>query len=191
MSKILFIHGFASSGSSPKVADLSTMLQQQVIAPDLTHQPLADIATLEKIITDNSIQLVVGSSLGGFYALYLMLKYHKNTVLINPSLTPQITLMDQLGQVQSFKRDADFDWTPQHIEQLQQLADEIAVHMQQDNLDLSQLLVLLAKHDERLNYQDALAMFQGAKMIIDEEQDHRFSDIQRYQLAIQALYLKQ
>ena len=190
MSKILYIHGFASSGQSTKSADLFQMLEQEVISPDLIHQPLTDIATLEKILMDEPIQLVVGSSLGGFYALYLMLKHHKNTVLINPSLAPQSTLTDKIGHVKSFKQGADFNWSMQQIDELQQIADVIANNIQQKNLDLSHLLVLLAKHDERLNYQDALDLFKGAKIIVDEQQDHRFSDLRRYQQQLQALYLK-
>ena len=190
MSKILYIHGFASSGQSSKSADLAHMLQQQVVAPDLTHQPLVDIATLEHILKHEPIQLVVGSSLGGFYALYLMLKHPKKTVLINPSLAPHMTLKDKLGHVTSYKKEADFEWTAQHITELKLLADEITWGFKHNEVNVSQLLVLLAKHDERLNYQDALHLFNGANIIVDDQQDHRFSDIQRYQQDIEALYFK-
>jgi predicted esterase YcpF (UPF0227 family) len=49
---------------------------------------------------ENSIKLMkphydinlVGSSLGGFYSLYLSNKYNLKAILINPSITPHRTL---------------------------------------------------------------------------------------------------
>ena len=186
MKKVLFIHGFASSGQAQKAKDLKDILNDdqlttEVIAPDLVHQPLQDIQTLEKIVRDNKIDMIVGSSLGGFYALVLALAHPHKLVLINPSLTPQQTLQDQLGYVESFKG-GGFEWTKQQIQQLAELSQTIdAEHLSQKRYILDQCLVLLAQHDERLNYQEALTRLEGADIIIDTQQDHRFSNIHAYQ----------
>ena len=187
MSKTLYIHGFASSGQSPKSADLMHILEQPVIAPDLTHQPLQDLASLERLLLQEDISVVVGSSLGGFYAYALFLKHHQKTILINPSLRPYDTLTDQLGQVKSFKHGADFEWTMQQINELQKISEDMTKMRQDSQIDLSKILVLLAQNDERLNYQEAAQLFEGAKIIIDPQQDHRFSDLWRYMAAIQRL----
>lgn len=189
MENVLFIHGFASSGQSAKSADLSHILDAQIIAPDLSHQPFKDMAYLEQIIQQSSIEMIVGSSLGGFYALLLAVLHPKKLVLINPSLSPELTLHDQLGYVESFKG-GGFEWTAQHMSEMgvlkQRLQDAWCENQQQL---LQACLVLLAEHDERLNYQDAVTLLTGATIVIDHEQDHRFSDLQRYAQHIQQLFL--
>lgn len=187
MKKVLFIHGFASSGQSSKADDLRQMLNCEVIAPDLQHQPQQDIAKLTQILRTEPIEMIVGSSLGGFYALLLATRLPHKVVLINPSLSPPLTLQDQLGMVESFKGGA-FDWNIQHLAELATLSNEIrAEHLQQTAV-LSKSLVLLAQQDERLDYQAALVHLDGATFIIDTEQDHRFSDLKKHAMAIQQLY---
>lgn len=188
MKKVLFIHGFASSGQSAKADDLRHILDVEVIAPNLSHQPLKDLQTLENIILNESVSMIVGSSLGGFYGLILALRHPCKLVLINPSLRSHLTLVDQLGKVESFKG-GGFIWTTQQIDELQQLSlsitDEKITAKPQA---LQQCLVLLAQHDERLNYQDACKRLTGATIIIDPDQDHRFSDLQRYQTQLNQFF---
>lgn len=188
MKKVLFIHGFASSGNSTKAHDLHEILGAEIIAPDLSHQPLHDIQTLEDILKNEDIEMIVGSSLGGFYGLILALRHRCKVVLINPSLRSHITLMDQLGEVESFKG-GGFTWTQHQIDELQQLSKEIsAEHIQAKADCLAQCLVLLAQHDERLDYQDAFVRLAGASIIIDTKQDHRFNDLHCYQIQLQQLF---
>ena len=189
MKKVLFIHGFASSGKSAKAKDLQQILNCDVIAPDLSHQPLKDIQTLEQILSSEPIEMIVGSSLGGFYALILALRHKKKILLINPSLTPEITLQDQLGWVESFKG-GGFDWTVQQLTEIKQLAEEIQPNLLQQHDDVfNQCLVLLAQKDERLDSNIALSWLEKAKIIVDMQQDHRFEDIQQHRAAIQDFYV--
>lgn len=188
MRKVLFIHGFASSGQSSKVHDLQQMLGCEVIAPDLVHEPLLDIKSLEHILNSEPVEMIVGSSLGGFYALILALRLNKKVILINPSLTPEMTLQDQLGEVVSFKGE-NFTWTTQQICELKTLAQEIqpAVLTQKKHI-LQKCMVLLAQQDERLNPQLTLEWLANATIIMDTEQGHRFENLDVHYQSIQQFY---
>ena len=191
MKKVLFIHGFASSGQSQKAHDLAKMLNCEVIAPDLKHQPEQDIQSLEIILKNESIELIVGSSLGGFYALLLGMRQPYKLLLINPSLHPHLTLQDRLGYVESFKGNG-FDWSSNEINALAKFATDLQLSENaniQMRMLLKQTLVLLARHDERLNAQETIHLLKDAQIIVDDEQDHRFADLTKYTPYIQQLYL--
>jgi len=91
---ILYIHGFASSSKSNKVTLMRNNFDD-VSSIDLNIEPKIAIKQLEKFIKKNikkSDITLIGSSLGGFYALYLSNKYSLKAVLINPSIYPYKTL---------------------------------------------------------------------------------------------------
>lgn len=177
---LLYVHGFASSGQSSKVEELKDILRCNVIAPDLQHRPMSDVAMLAQIISTEHVATIVGSSLGGFYALILALQFKVNLILINPSLSPQITLQDQVGLVKNFKG-GEFSWQMKQINELAVMVNSINPQViKQSEIDLSHVLVLLAEQDQRLDYRDAVNLLHGAKIIIDQQQNHRFSNIGIY-----------
>ena len=78
---IIFIHGFGSDGHGSKATLLRQYCAEQhipFIAPSLSTIPDLAISTLEELIQQwqphGEVKLV-GSSLGGFYAMYLANKY--------------------------------------------------------------------------------------------------------------------
>lgn len=175
---ILFIHGFASVGQGVKCLYLKEILQGEVIAPDLAHSPLEDVEILSQIIQKNDIDTVIGSSLGGFYGLLLALKHPVKLILINPAVRSPQTLQKYIGTVERFNGET-FQWSQQQIDELTQLAIQIEPENLQA-LDKSKVLVLLARHDEVLDYRIAEQLLQGTKIIIDEQEDHRFAGLQFY-----------
>lgn len=86
---LLYIHGFASTGVSGKVSTLRAMLVEvPVVSPTLSHRPRQDLALLNELIETRAVTTVVGSSLGGFYALALAQRHRVRLILVNPSLRP-------------------------------------------------------------------------------------------------------
>ena len=79
MKKILYLHGFGSSGASGTVELLRKEFWDRspparravVIAPDIPLDPLVAAKTLEELAYDEMPDLVVGTSMGGFYAQML------------------------------------------------------------------------------------------------------------------------
>ena len=63
--KVLYVHGFASSGQSGTVTLLKTILPKaEVIAPDLPLPPFEAIELLHEVCRSESPDLIIGSSMG-------------------------------------------------------------------------------------------------------------------------------
>lgn len=96
MKKILFIHGLASSGAY-KMADTLRILLKPctVIAPDVPIDPAKAIELLERVCLDENPDIIVGLSLGGFFAQKLR---GRRKVLINPDFHPSVLLSTMKGE---------------------------------------------------------------------------------------------
>ena len=82
--KILYVHGFGSSGQSGTVARIREVLPNAtVIAPDLPIQPSEAMLLLNKVCASEQPTLIIGTSMGGMYAE--MLRGY-DRILVNPAL---------------------------------------------------------------------------------------------------------
>lgn len=96
--KILFIHGLASSGAYKMASSLRILLKPcEVISPDVPIDPDAALSLLRKICREQQPDLVVGLSLGGFWAQKLR---GCRKILFNPDLHPSILLRSKTGTMQ-------------------------------------------------------------------------------------------
>ena len=67
--KVLYVHGFASSGQSGTVTRIREVLTQAtVIAPDIPIHPEEAITLLNKVCENEKPDLIIGTSMGGMYA---------------------------------------------------------------------------------------------------------------------------
>jgi len=173
---IIYIHGFASSGFGGKATVFKEYYGEDIYCPTLSHIPVLAINTLEQLIQiqlkNNEVVHLIGSSLGGFYALYLSEKYNLKTVLINPAIFPYKTL-DKIGQATHYFDMSTFEVTSKHLEFLRKI--EVDIVSKYDNF-----LLLLQKEDETLNYEEAVLKLENSKMIIEEGGNHSFKGIERY-----------
>ena len=85
-ASILYIHGFNSAPASNKASQLiavmdSLGLADQLRVPALHHHPRKAIAQLEDAIAQLGRPLLVGSSLGGYYATHLAERHGLNALL--------------------------------------------------------------------------------------------------------------
>ena len=80
MKKILYLHGFASSGASGTVELLrhefwakesDPARRVQVIAPDIPVDPVEALPMLRALVEKENPELIVGTSMGGMYAQQL------------------------------------------------------------------------------------------------------------------------
>ena len=94
--KVLFIHGLASSGAYKMASSLRILLKgSEVIAPDVPIEPREALALLEGICRDERPDLIVGLSLGGFWAQKLR-GYRK--ILVNPDFHISRLLRTMTGE---------------------------------------------------------------------------------------------
>lgn len=92
---ILYVHGFASSGSNGTVRALRLLLPQaEVTAPDLPVEPEAALELLRSIVASSAPDLVIGSSMGGMYAECLR---GIDRILVNPAFQLADTLLKNNG----------------------------------------------------------------------------------------------
>ena len=171
--KLLYLHGFRSTPDSPKavaIADYCKM--HDLVAPSIPQLPISpkdSIKICEKIIQEHQIDTICGSSLGGFYAMYLAEKYHLRCAAINPAVTPwnelkQANLQTRYNVEEITKDDA--------IRFLAEL-----MHYETSELtDLKRYFLLVAMGDEVLNPWQMRAHFKGAEQIVVDEGDHALND---------------
>jgi predicted esterase YcpF (UPF0227 family) len=147
MSRLLYIHGFASCGKGQKSTALTDFFgRENVDAPDLPPSPIDAVALLETELSKGCYSLLVGSSLGGYYAAWLAEKYALKAVLINPSTEPYETLRPYVGWQKRFCDGEVFEFKEVYLRQLRELGiiPQKGVY-----------LVLLQSGDEVLDYRKA------------------------------------
>ena len=168
---IVFIHGFGSSGHSFK-ADLvkKYFKDEGVLSPSLSYVPKLAIDTLKEIIElfigrGENVYLI-GSSLGGFYASYLSELYGLKAVLINPAVQAHVSLIKAIPKSLNYYDESSFEWKQSHIDMLK-IYD--IVPKNQKNL-----LLMLQKGDEVLDFHEALDKLPNANLILEEGGAHHF-----------------
>lgn len=81
--KIMYVHGFGSSGQSGTVTLLRTLMPEStVIAPDLPLHPAEALELLKQTCDAEKPDLIIGTSMGGMYAEMLR---GTDRILINPA----------------------------------------------------------------------------------------------------------
>lgn len=172
---IIYIHGFGGSGEGSKAKlfrKYFKSINEPFIAPSLSYVPELAINTLKELIESYDDVKLIGSSLGGFYTIYLANKYNLKAVLLNPSVNPKITLKKAIGYAPNFYDDSSFSWNNKHLIMLNKY----------DIKDIKQNLYMLLtqKGDELLNYKEAVDKLNGSKMIVEDGGSHSFNNIEKY-----------
>ncbi len=116
--RILYVHGFRSTGNSSTAKNLREMLPHcKVASLDLPVDAEEAVALLKKICEEEKIDVVVGTSMGGMLAQKLR---GIPKVLVNPSFHVSETFRRNMGTVSYFKEREDgikeFEITPKIVE---------------------------------------------------------------------------
>ena len=84
--KIFYLHGLESTNNSSKV-DFMRSLGHDVHAEYMDYRKVLDLyAKTLNSINDFNPDLIVGSSMGGYFAYHLGTHYKTNLLLLNPAL---------------------------------------------------------------------------------------------------------
>ena len=173
----MYLHGFASCGEGNKSSELKKYFGEgNVLSPDLSPSPFDTITMVERLLRSEDIGLIIGSSLGGFYATYLAEKYQMRAVLLNPSTEPWKTLAPYVGWQQRFCDEEVFEFKSVYLEQLQTL--EVLPGK-------GKYLLLLQSDDEVLDYTKAQSLYNKHKVIVEYGGNHRFENIHDYMSMIE------
>lgn len=183
---IIYLHGLNSSGKSQKAKALSkTFADIGVLAPDIPYDPVKAIPFLKAFIkarNDGELMLI-GSSLGGYYARYLARTFLCNVVLINPALNPIPLLLDLVGEQTNYYTGEKYILKE---EMVRSLAQYDVAHLALHSIPT---LVLLDEGDELIDYHDAKQRYDNiGQVVVFPGGSHRFDHLQESAEKIRRLY---
>lgn len=149
--KILYIHGFMSGANSYTVRRLICTYGHiyEILSPEVSGDPHDSISVINRVIAEENPRLIIGSSLGGFYAL-MCESGDIPVIVVNPCVNPYSHLQRYLDHKLSFhsKRDdgeTSYCLTTQILERFKDYDVVEAVKSKIDNV-----FALLSSNDEVL-----------------------------------------
>lgn len=178
---ILFLHGFASSGSATKAETLKKYCSDnfnnmEFLSPDLPVEPDKAIKLINDILKSaDENTIVFGSSLGGYYAMWAGAKFNVNVVLINPAVEAYIDLKSVIGMNKNYQTGEEFEFKEEYLQQLKNLTVEIKSCKPQKE----KIVLMLAEDDDLLDYRRTLKYFADdyGKLILEKEAGHSFTKL--------------
>ncbi len=176
---ILFLHGFASSGKATKAEVLKNYCFEnyknlEFLSPDLPVEPDKAIKLMSDILHSSGEDTIVfGSSLGGYYAMWVGAKFGVSIILINPAVEPYEGLKTKIGMNLNYQTGIEFEFKEEYIIQLKDLVPEI----ENSKLPKEKIVLMLAEDDDLLDYKRTLKYFGNdyGKLIIEKEAGHSFT----------------
>ena len=175
---LIYLHGFRSAPSSHKARLLAKRLTERGLADrfwceQLPVSPAEAIRTVEQAINASPEPAVlVGSSLGGYYATWLAEKHDIKAALINPAAHAAEILAPWTGPHTNLYTGENFELTRQHIEELEDLWIPELTRPER-------FWLIVETGDEVIDYRDAVTRYAGARQTITEGGDHSLQSFPR------------
>ena len=177
MSKtILYFHGFKSSSNSGKAQEFKSFVenhtsQTNIMIPDLDDDFKQASKQIKNLINEIEPNIFfMGSSLGGYYALYFAELYKTKSVLINPAIPPLNDFELHLGKNENYATGNKFTISKNDISYIRSLHHKKI--LKPDNH-----LILLESEDEVLDYVETVSYFKGSALDIFYGGNHSYSSI--------------
>ena len=169
---ILYIHGFNSAPESKKATQLISVMQgmglgDQLRVPALHHHPREAMAQLTAAISEMDRPLLVGRSLGGYYATWLAEQHGLKALLVNPAVSPHRMFDGYLGTQTNLYSGETWELTLDHVQALAEL--EVAAPQ-----DPQRYQVWLQTGDETLDYRNAEKYYKACVLRIQAGGDHSY-----------------
>jgi len=176
---VVYLHGFRSSPNSTKAVMTGEAVRAlspeshtyEWYCPQLLASPKESLEMVVKHIDHAKFDrmVIVGSSLGGFYANYLAQKYQCKGIALNPAVYAARELEPHVGMMTAYDSEEPFDFKAEYIDELRALQiDSIT--------DPERYFLIAAKGDELLDWKEMVAFYPGAKQLVLEGSDHGISD---------------
>jgi uncharacterized protein len=177
---ILYLHGFRSSPLSMKARLTGERMAQlgrsaEFICPQLPASPKLAIELALKLVDGIPPEelTIIGSSLGGFYATWLVEKLGCRAVVLNPAVVAALDLEKHVGVTTAYHSNERFEFKREYIDELFAL-ETVAP------LRLEHYFLIACTGDEVLDYRQMLVHYAGAKRKVVEGSDHAISEYADY-----------
>jgi len=180
LKAIVYLHGFISAPASRKAVLLGDYLRGQApdvayAVPALHHRPARAMAQVLEGCggREPADLLLVGSSLGGFYATVAAERLGCRAVLLNPAVHPQRYFARHLGPQRNLYTGEAFELTQAHVDELATL-DPPAITRPE------RYWLIVETADEVLDYRDAVARYVGAFQSVVQGGDHALASFPEF-----------
>ncbi|MBO7173188.1 MAG: esterase [Burkholderiaceae bacterium] len=168
MTTVIYLHGFRSTPQAMKGSLLREAWSDKArfLAPDLNVSPAKVQTLLRETVKDIDPKslVVVGASLGGFYAHWLAETVGCRAVLLNPATQPWGFIHHYLGEQTIYGTDRTMTVTEDFAIELKAMQAEIA--------DASRYWVLLCTGDEVLDWKVAHRQYADCRQIVIDGNNH-------------------
>lgn len=185
---ILLLHGFNSAPGNKEGIIKEWLAEKElgekviVIAPQLHYNPAEAIRQIGTIVQENYGNIVViGTSLGGFYANYIRavnpserIKVHS----LNPSWSPAESLKNEVKQQRNLKTNEDWYFEEAFLANLRVIEQKCKDSLKK--YSGNHFTLHLAMQDELLKFDDLLAYLdanQVAHRLFHYDTNHRFEKV--------------
>ena len=186
---ILLLHGFNSAPGNKEnsikqwLHDNGLSNDIKVVAPQLNYNPNEAIKQIGKLIQEHYGKLlVIGTSLGGFYANYLRAMNPSDAIKvhsINPSWSPSISLKKEINIPQkNHKTEEKWIFTEAYLNYLASFEKKCKEELKQ--YKGNHFTLHLANSDELLNFNEMLEYLKEDKVPNKQfyyDTDHRFGTV--------------
>lgn len=178
MKTLIYLHGYNSSSQSFKAQATKDFIQDfcssvDCIVPQLPFSPVLAQQKIQNVLDQlpssnhRENTLVIGSSLGGFYANYWAERLGCKSVMVNPVVHPYRLLKNYIGRQKNDFTGEEYTLTEQHMEQLEAIRVDAMIKPELR-------MVLLQSGDETLDFLEASDYYSACKLVVENGGDHAF-----------------
>ena len=175
---ILYVHGWNSHANARKAQLIEHELKNHEIfdtaSLTLKNHPREAIKQLTEFILEKQSKYnvhLVGSSLGGYYSVFLAETLNLKAAMINPAVWAYKIFENDRGDVENLNTGEKYFIDQAWIDSLEDIFIE--------NPTPDRYLVLLQTGDETLDYKYAEKYFSEARIVIDEGGSHSFDGLEQ------------
>jgi predicted esterase YcpF (UPF0227 family) len=189
---LLYLHGFRSSPQSTKAQQLGHRVRSQHPGvhwwcPALPVSPRAAMALLLDGVADwpREQMVVVGSSLGGFYARVLSHRLGCRSALINPAAHPARDLERHIGEHPAWHAPQErVHFQPAFIDELREWEATLPPTGLVNDPERQRHWAIVAQGDEVLDWREMQAFCVHATVRLLPGGDHALSDFEQHMDAL-------
>ena len=175
--KLMYVHGFASSGSSGTVMTLRRHLTGwRVVAPDLPVDPFEALELLRRMVDEEQPDIVVGTSMGGMYTQQL---WGVPRIVVNPSFEMSRSLLfGKMGRNKYMSKRQDGATEFRIDKSVVERFKEMEKHQFEGITDEEKTLVvgLFGDKDPVVHFQPLMAQLYGEERCRWFAGEHRLND---------------
>lgn len=175
---MMYVHGFASSGSSGTVMALRRyFLGWRVVAPDLPVDPFDAMELLRTTVEQENPEIVIGTSMGGMYVQQL---WGMPRIVVNPSFEMSRSLLfGKMGRNKYTAKRKD-GATEFRVDKALVERYRLMEKSQFDGIDENEKMLvtgLFGKRDSVVHFRPLMAELYGEERCLWFDGEHRLNDV--------------